>query len=78
MTPAETLGELLQTAVSVLPTNLRALADRTFLHPVATQERIAQDLYLSYNTYRRHRDRAVTKMTDWLWAGETGHRASTR
>jgi hypothetical protein len=34
MTPAEALGELLQTAVSVLPTNLRALADRTFLHPV--------------------------------------------
>ena len=78
MTPAETLGELLQTAVSVLPANLRALADRTFLHPVTTQERIAQDLYLSYNTYRRHRDRAVTKMTEWLWAGETGHRTSTR
>ena len=78
MTPAETLGELLQTAVSALPTNLRALADRTFLHPVTTQERIAQDLYLSYNTYRRHRDRAVTKMTEWLWAAETGHRTSTR
>jgi hypothetical protein len=78
MTPVEALGELLQTAVSVLPTNLRALADRTFLHPVTTQERIAQDLYLSYNTYRRHRDRAVTKMTEWLWAAETGHRTSTR
>jgi hypothetical protein len=78
MTPAESLGELLQTAVSVLPPNLRALADRTFLHPVTTQERIAQDLYLSFNTYRRHRDRAVTKMTEWLWAGETGHRMAFR
>jgi hypothetical protein len=74
----ETLGELLQAAVGALPANLRILADRAFPHPVATQERIAQDLYLSYNTYRRHRGRAVTKMTEWLRAGETGHRASTR
>jgi hypothetical protein len=75
---SETLGELLQAAVGALPANLKILADRGFLHPVATQERIAQDLYLSYNTYRRHRGRAVAKMNEWPWAGETGHRASTR
>jgi hypothetical protein len=78
MTLAETLRELLETAVSVLPPNLRVLADRTFLHPVTTQERIAEGLRLSFNTYRRHRDRAVTNITEWLWAGETGHRTSTR
>ena len=76
--PAETLRELLETAVSVLPPNLRVLADRTFLHPVTTQERIAESLHLSFNTYRRHRDRAVTSITEWLWAGETGHRTSAR
>jgi len=77
MTLAETLRELLETAVSVLPPNLRVLADRTFLHPVTTQERTAEGLHLSFNTYRRHRDRAVTNITEWLWAGETGHRTST-
>jgi hypothetical protein len=60
----------------VLPPNLRVLADRTFLHPVTTQERIAQSLHLSFNTYRRHRDRAVAGIAEWLWAGETGHRMS--
>jgi hypothetical protein len=78
MTLAETLRELLETATSALPPNLRVLTDRTFLHPVTTQERIAEGLHLSYNTYRRHRDRAVTDITEWLWAGETGHRTSTR
>jgi hypothetical protein len=78
MTLAETLRELLETAVSVLPPNLRVLTARTFLHPVTAQERIAEGLHLSFNTYRRHRDRAVTNITEWLWAGETGHRTSTR
>lgn len=73
MTPAETLRELLEVAVSVLPPNLKILTDRTFLHPVTTQERIAEGLHLSFNTYRRHRDRAVTNVTEWLWAGEIGH-----
>ena len=68
--PAETLRELLQTAVSLLPPDLRVLTDRTFLHPVTTQERIAQDLHMSFNTYRRHRDRAVARITDWLWERE--------
>jgi hypothetical protein len=77
MAPVETLRELLEMAVGVLPPNLRILTDRTFLHPVTTQERIAESLHLSFNTYRRHRDRAVRNITDWLWAKETGHRAST-
>ncbi len=74
----ETLRELLEKAASVLPPNSRALADRTFLPPVTTLERIAQSLHLSFNTYRRHRDRAVADIAGWLWAGETGHRTSTR
>ena len=78
MAPAETLQELLKTAVSELPPNLRVLTDRTFLHPVTTQERTAESLHLSFNTYRRHRDRAVMNITEWLWAGETGNRMSTR
>jgi len=77
MAPAETLRELLEIAATTLPPNLRVLTDRTFLHRVTTQERIAEDLHLSFNTYRRHRDRAVTSITQWLWAGETGHRTST-
>jgi len=77
MAPAETLRELLEMAATTLPPNLRVLTDRTFLHPVTTQERIAEGLYLSFNTYRRHRDRAVTNITQWLWAGETGNRTST-
>jgi hypothetical protein len=77
MTPAETLQELLEIAATTLPPNLRVLTDRTFLHRITTQERIAEDLHLSFNTYRRHRDRAVTNITQWLWAGETGHRTST-
>ncbi len=75
--PAETLRELLETAVSALPPNLAVLADRTFLHPVTTQERIAESLHLSFNTYRRHRDRAVTAITERLWTSETGRRTST-
>ena len=78
MTLAETPRELLETAVSVLPPDLRVLADRTFLHSITAQERIAEGLHLSFNTYRRHRDRAVTDITEWLWAGETGNRTSTR
>ncbi|MGH3170483.1 MAG: ATP-binding protein [Trebonia sp.] len=78
LAPAETLRELLETAASVLPPNLRVLTDRTFLHPVTPQERTAESLHLSFNTYRRHRDRAVTNITEWLWAEETGHRTNTR
>jgi hypothetical protein len=76
MTPAETLRELLEMAASALPPDLKALTDRTFLHPVTTQERIAEGLHLSFNTYRRHRDQAVTSIAEWLWAGEIGHRTS--
>ena len=77
MAPVETLRELLETAVSALPPNLKDLTDRTFLHPVTTQERIAEGLHLSFNTYRRRRDRAVTVITEWLWSGEIGRRTGT-
>ncbi|WP_305785441.1 hypothetical protein [Symbioplanes lichenis] len=62
------LRELVEEAAATLPPALNDLVDRTFLHPVTTQERVAETLHLSFNTYRRHRDQAVARITDWLWA----------
>ncbi|WP_306208201.1 AAA family ATPase [Actinoplanes sp. RD1] len=62
------LRELVEEAAATLPPALHDLVDRTFLHPVTTQERVAETLHLSFNTYRRHRDQAVARITDWLWA----------
>ncbi|MCO5974905.1 ATP-binding protein [Actinoallomurus soli] len=73
----DTLRDLFATGAGVLRPDLGALVDRTFLHPATTQERIAQQLHLSFNTYRRHRDRAVAHLTEWLWAREVGQRPDT-
>ncbi|MEU8659946.1 ATP-binding protein [Actinoplanes philippinensis] len=70
--PAEQLRDLIDAATRTLPADLNALVTRTFLEPAATQERVAASLHLSFNTYRRHRDRAVAHITDWLWSHETG------
>jgi hypothetical protein len=70
--PADILRELFTTGAAALRPDLSELVDRTFLHPATTQERVAQALYLSFNTYRRRRDRAVTHLTEWLWAHEVG------
>jgi hypothetical protein len=40
------------------------------LRPAPTQERAAEQLHLSFSTYRRYRDRAVALMTEWLWQRE--------
>jgi DNA-directed RNA polymerase specialized sigma24 family protein len=68
--PAETLRELIGTASGDLPPDLAELVKRTFLQPTTTQERIAETLHLSFNTYRRHRDKAVAHITEWLWNHE--------
>lgn len=70
--PVDALRELLATGTGGLRTDLGELVDRTFLHPATTQERVAQSLHLSFNTYRRHRDRAVGHLTEWLWVREVG------
>ncbi|GAA1614383.1 ATP-binding protein [Actinoplanes couchii] len=69
-TPAEALRELLGEAAATLSPELHELVERTFLRPAATQERVAATLHLSFNTYRRHRDKAVTRIASWLWDQE--------
>lgn len=46
------------------------VVNRTFLHPAPTQERAAEMLHLSFSTYRRHRNRAVDRIVEWLWRRE--------
>ncbi len=46
------------------------VVNRTFLHPAPTQEQAAEMLHLSFSTYRRHRDRAITRIVEWLWRRE--------
>lgn len=77
-TPTETLRELLDEAVATLTPDFSAVIDRTFLRPVGAQERVADSLHLSFNTYRRHRDKAITQLTEMLWDRETGtHRGTS-
>ncbi|WP_328606932.1 ATP-binding protein [Amycolatopsis sp. NBC_00345] len=71
------LQDLLTTGAGMLRPDLSELVDRTFLHPATTQERVAQTLHLSFNTYRRHRDRAVAHLTEWLWAREVGQQPNS-
>ena len=71
------LKDLLVEAAGTLPPALRAVADRTFLRPATTQERVAEELHLSFSTYRRHRDRAVAQIAAWLWDREIGHRTTS-
>ncbi|MFD4642173.1 ATP-binding protein [Lentzea sp. NPDC058436] len=70
--PAEALRELLTDAAAALKPELSALIDRTFLRPTGAQERVAASLHLSFNTYRRHRDKAVAQLAESLWERETG------
>jgi hypothetical protein len=71
----ETLRELLTEAAGTLRIAGRddlpyQVVDRTFLRPAATQERAAAALHLSFSTYRRHRDRAVARIVEWMWERE--------
>ena len=47
--------------------NLYGVADRAYLRPAPTQEKAAELLDLPFSTYRRHRDRGIETITDWLW-----------
>jgi len=50
--------------------------DRTYVHAAPTQEAAAEVLDLPFSTYRRHLGRAIERVTDMLWAEETGGTAS--
>ncbi|MFI0479337.1 ATP-binding protein [Actinomadura sp. 9N215] len=69
---AGTLPDLITEAAGTLrgDESLYRVVDRTFLRPAATQERAAEMLGLPFSTYRRHRDRAVDRITAWLWQRE--------
>jgi hypothetical protein len=72
---ADMLRHLLGQAAQTLRTDPRRedlfrTVQLTFLRPAPTQERAAEQLHLSFSTYRRYRDRAVALMTEWLWQRE--------
>ncbi|GGK79654.1 hypothetical protein GCM10012284_12080 [Mangrovihabitans endophyticus] len=75
-TPAETLRELIEAGVGSLEPDASELMSRTFLRPTTTQERIAVQLHLSFNTYRRHRDKAIAELDASLWKNEIGNQSS--
>jgi hypothetical protein len=50
--------------------DLYRVVQLTFLRPAPTQERAAGQLHLSFSTYRRYRDRAVSLIAEWLWQRE--------
>ncbi|MFI0370737.1 AAA family ATPase [Actinomadura sp. 1N219] len=67
-----TLPDLITEAADTLRSeeSLYRVIDRTFLRPAPTQERAAEMLGLPFSTYRRHRNRAVERITTWLWQRE--------
>jgi predicted DNA-binding protein (UPF0251 family) len=71
------LQALIQAAAESLQTSpreakyYRAL-DRTYLHPVPTQEQAAELLDLPFSTFRRHLKAGVMRVTDILWHHEIG------
>ena len=72
---AGVLRRLLDQAAETLRTDPRRTdlfrtVQLTFLRPAPTQERAAEQLHLSFSTYRRYRDRAVALMIEWLWQRE--------
>jgi hypothetical protein len=71
-TPTENLLDLFDEAAAALKPDLSMVIDSTFLRPTGVQERVADSLHLSFNTYRRHRDKAITQLTELLWDRETG------
>ena len=58
---------MLEAGVGALEPDLAELLTRTFLRPTSNQQRVAVALHLSFNTYRRHRDKAVEQLTARLW-----------
>jgi hypothetical protein len=50
---------------------LLAVLERTYFNPAVKQEVAAQELGLSYGTYRRYLAQAVARLTELLWSLET-------
>ncbi|GLZ02242.1 ATP-binding protein [Actinoplanes sp. NBRC 103695] len=71
-THVDTLREMVEAGIGALGSDAGELMSRTFLRPTSTQERVAAALHLSFNTYRRHRDRATADLAAALWDHETG------
>ncbi|MEJ3656593.1 AAA family ATPase [Actinomycetes bacterium KLBMP 9759] len=81
--PEAALRGVLMTAIDLLREDprwplLHQVADRAFLRPGQTQEQAAAALQLSLSTFRRHRDRAVQRITEWMWQGELAGVAAQR
>jgi hypothetical protein len=70
--PTHALRDMLGEAIAALPPDPRELITRTFLEAPVAQDRVAAALHLSFNTYRRHRDKAVAQLTARLWKNESG------
>lgn len=75
--PVAALRELISRAASALKEDPRAdglyrVLDRTFLRPSGSQAQTAVLLNIHFNTYRRHRDRAVRRIVEWMWERELG------
>lgn len=70
--PDEILRGLILESARALKSDPRAdylyrVVDRTFLRPAPTQEKAAELLDLPFSTYRRHRDRGIEALSNWLW-----------
>jgi hypothetical protein len=50
----------------------QAVAETAYLHPVESQERMAERLGIPFSTYRRHLKSATEWITDFLWQLEVG------
>jgi energy-coupling factor transporter ATP-binding protein EcfA2 len=70
-----TLQTLLAAAVETLREHPRddklwRAVERTYVRPVATQDRAAAALGLPFSTYRRHLTQGVERVVAWLWDQE--------
>ncbi len=70
--PDRVLRALVADAAQVLRVDPKSehlfrVLDRTYLRPAPTQEKAAEILDLPFTTYRRYRDRAIARISDWLW-----------
>lgn len=50
----------------------QAVAESAYLHPVESQERMAERLGIPFSSYRRHLKSATEWITDFLWQFEVG------
>lgn len=72
MSSVPALAELVRDAVEGLRGRgeLHDVLDVAFLRPLGTQGRAAEQLHLSFSTYRRRRNRAVAEVVEVLWRAE--------